>query len=84
MIEIQSVYKSFRIPKSKNKEIREVDPREDGRWFHAVRNISFSVSPGRILGLLGPNGAGKTTLLRMLSTSVCPTQGFICIAALVL
>jgi ABC-2 type transport system ATP-binding protein len=41
----------------------------------AVRNLSFSVSPGRITGFLGPNGAGKTTTLRMLLGLVNPTDG---------
>jgi len=34
----------------------------------AVRDLSFAVSPGKILGLLGPNGAGKTTTINMLTT----------------
>ncbi len=34
----------------------------------AVKGLSFSVSPGQVLGLLGPNGAGKTTTIRMLTT----------------
>lgn len=34
----------------------------------AVKGLSFSVYPGRVLGLLGPNGAGKTTTIRMLTT----------------
>ena len=41
----------------------------------AVRNLSFSVTPGRITGFLGPNGAGKTTTLRMLLGLVTPTAG---------
>ena len=41
----------------------------------AVRNLSFTVEPGRITGFLGPNGAGKTTTLRILVGLVKPTTG---------
>ena len=41
----------------------------------AVRDISFEVAEGEIVGFLGPNGAGKTTTLKMLSGIVHPTQG---------
>ncbi len=42
---------------------------------HAVTDLSFTVSPGRVTGFLGPNGAGKTTTLRMLLGLVKPTAG---------
>jgi ABC-2 type transport system ATP-binding protein len=41
----------------------------------AVRELSFTVRPGRVTGFLGPNGAGKTTTLRMLLGLVEPTSG---------
>ena len=41
----------------------------------AVRNLSFTVEPGRITGFLGPNGAGKTTTLRILVGLASPTTG---------
>jgi ABC-2 type transport system ATP-binding protein len=41
----------------------------------AVREISFSVNRGEIVGFLGPNGAGKTTTLRMLTGFLPPTSG---------
>lgn len=41
----------------------------------AVNNVSFTASPGRILGLLGPNGAGKTTTIRMITYIMVPDAG---------
>lgn len=41
----------------------------------AVKDISFSIAPGELVGFLGPNGAGKTTTLKMLSGLLYPTGG---------
>jgi ABC-2 type transport system ATP-binding protein len=43
--------------------------------FVAVRDLSFEVRRGQVLGLLGPNGAGKTTALRMVMGLIRPTAG---------
>jgi ABC-2 type transport system ATP-binding protein len=40
-----------------------------------VRDVSFTVAPGEIVGLLGPNGAGKTTTIQMLLGIIRPTAG---------
>ena len=45
------------------------------RQVEAVREISFAVAPGEIVGFLGPNGAGKTTTLKMLSGLLHPSGG---------
>ncbi|BBA95914.1 putative ABC transporter ATP-binding protein [Actinacidiphila reveromycinica] len=42
---------------------------------YAVRDLTFEVEPGQVLGLLGPNGAGKTTTLRMLMGLIRPDEG---------
>ena len=41
----------------------------------AVDAVSFTVSPGEVLGFLGPNGAGKTTTMRMLAGFINATSG---------
>ena len=41
----------------------------------AVRDITFKVEKGEILGLLGPNGAGKTTSLSMVTAEMRPDKG---------
>ncbi|WP_235978421.1 alpha/beta fold hydrolase [Streptomyces lycii] len=42
---------------------------------YAVKDLSFRVEAGQVLGLLGPNGAGKTTTLRMLMGLIRPDEG---------
>ncbi len=43
--------------------------------FLAVKEISFSVGKGEVLGFLGPNGAGKSTTMRMITGFIPPTSG---------
>ncbi|MFN8523977.1 MAG: ATP-binding cassette domain-containing protein [Chloroflexota bacterium] len=42
---------------------------------HAVREVTFTIAPGELIGFLGPNGAGKTTTLKMLAGLLHPTSG---------
>jgi len=48
--------------------------------FTAVRELSFAVSAGEVLGLVGPNGAGKTSTLRCLAGIIPPSAGVVRIA----
>jgi ABC-2 type transport system ATP-binding protein len=48
----------------------------------ALKGLSFSLRPGRIMGFLGPNGAGKTTAIRILTTILQPTAGSFSVAGI--
>ncbi len=51
----------------------QIGPRFNTFW--ALKDISFSVNPGEIVGIIGRNGAGKSTLLKVLSRITDPTKG---------
>src|ERR1051325_6277626 len=52
---------------------RTSSARPDHIW--ALRNVSFNIEPGQLVGIIGPNGAGKSTLLKILSRITEPTEG---------
>src|ERR1700761_6479905 len=61
-------------------EVKNLTKRYAGRT--AVRDISFSVQQGEIVGLLGPNGAGKSTTMRILSCFMPATSGGVRVAGM--
>ena len=59
-----------------------VECRKLDKWYsgvHALKNVSFSVKPGEVVGLVGDNGAGKSTLIKLLSGVHTPDTGEILI-----
>lgn len=76
-IEVQGLTKAFRTYKKQPGFAGAVRGlfRRSYEQTVAVKEVSFSIQPGELVGFLGPNGAGKTTTLKMLSGLLYPTGG---------
>lgn len=57
--------------------VNNLSKKYKGNDFYSLKDVSFNIKKGEIVGLIGRNGAGKTTLLRMLVKATRPTNGSI-------
>ncbi|MBC7350814.1 MAG: ABC transporter ATP-binding protein [Thermogutta sp.] len=85
VVEVEHLGKKFRRGESFDtlrdlipgtlRRLRQSDSRREDRWFWALRDVSFSVNAGEVLGIVGANGAGKSTVLKILARILRPTTG---------
>ena len=76
-IEVKQISKTFRLVKKKSglKEAFKSFFKREYFYVEAVKDISFSIDQGEIVGYIGPNGAGKSTTIKILSGILVPDSG---------
>lgn len=74
VINIQNLSRSFKIPVKQDSFLKHLFRRQY-TTIHAVKDISFSVNAGELVGFIGPNGAGKSTTIKMMTGILVPTSG---------
>lgn len=76
-IEVKQISKTFKVTKKKSglKEAFKSFFKREYFYVDAVKDISFSIEKGEIVGYIGPNGAGKSTTIKILSGILTPDSG---------
>lgn len=76
-IEVKHITKTFKVANKKSglKESLKSFFKRDYKIVEAVKNVSFSIEKGEVVGYIGPNGAGKSTTIKILSGILTPDSG---------
>ncbi|KGL45518.1 hypothetical protein EP57_00525 [Listeria booriae] len=72
---VRNLSKDYKIYKSEGNTFLNLFKKRDYKVVHAVKNLSFDVKKGDIIGYIGPNGAGKSTTIKLLAGILYPDSG---------
>jgi ABC-2 type transport system ATP-binding protein len=76
LIDVRNLDRTFEVRRRAGRLRRRTET------VHAVRDVSFAVGAGEMVGYIGPNGAGKSTTIKMLTGILAPTDGHLEVAGL--
>lgn len=84
MIKVDNVCMTYKMSYDRIKSLKEylmtfVKGKLKYEEFHALKNVSFEVNKGEVVGIIGRNGAGKSTILKVISGILKPTKGTVTI-----
>ncbi len=77
MIELRNINKTFKVAK-RNAGFSEAVKalfKKDYTYIHALRDVSFTIGDGEMVGYIGPNGAGKSSTIKIMSGILTPDSG---------
>lgn len=74
MITVSSLGRDYKVAQRDGNLFQFIFKRKY-KTIHAVRDVSFTIAPGEMVGFVGPNGAGKSTTIKMLCGILAPTSG---------
>jgi ABC-type polysaccharide/polyol phosphate transport system ATPase subunit len=79
-IQFEDVVQRFRVIQERHDTLREAFAKIRRRRttyheFEAVKNVSFHISKGEVVGIIGRNGSGKSTILKLVAGVYAPTSG---------
>lgn len=73
--DVNKMYLMYSKPQDRLKQMLARGHRQYGQEFWALRDISFQVKRGEMVGIIGRNGSGKSTLLQIIAGTLTPTSG---------